>query len=42
VRQHARLEHARAHSDVYLDTSDLLPEQVQARVLAYLQTLQEE
>mgnify|MGYP001163436487 FL=1 len=32
-----RLRHARAHADLYVDTSDLPPEQVQAQVLAFLQ-----
>jgi len=35
--QHQRLRHARAHSDFYLDTSDLTPEEVRTRVLAFLQ-----
>lgn len=31
-----RLAHARAHADYYVDTSDLTPEQVAERVLAFL------
>jgi deoxyadenosine/deoxycytidine kinase len=35
--QHHRLRHARAHCDLYLDTSDLAEEQVLARALAFLE-----
>ncbi len=35
--QHARLAHARAHADLYLHTDDLNPQEVLARVLAYLE-----
>ncbi|MGC9347794.1 MAG: hypothetical protein ACP5JG_06625 [Anaerolineae bacterium] len=31
-----RLAHARAHCDLYVDTSDLTPEEVLERVLGYL------
>ena len=34
--QHARLAHARQRCDFYLDTSDLTPAEVQARVCAFL------
>jgi hypothetical protein len=37
AEQHSRLTHARLHCTLYLDTSDLTPEEVQARVLAFLQ-----
>ncbi len=38
AEQRQRLAHAHAHSDFYLDTSNLTPEEVQVRVLAFLQT----
>lgn len=37
AEQQRRLTHAYAHCDLYLDTSDLTPEEVQTRVLAFLQ-----
>ena len=36
-RQKARLEHARAHSDLYLDTDDMSEEEVLARVVEFLE-----
>ena len=36
--QQLRLSHARAHCTFYLDTSNLTPEEVQARILAFLQS----
>jgi thymidylate kinase len=38
--QHRRLRHARAHCDLYLPTSDISEEQVLARVVEFLQTLE--
>ncbi len=35
--QAERLAHARAHCDLYLDTNELSAEEVQARVLTFLQ-----
>lgn len=35
--QHTRLHHARQHCDLYLDTSNLTPAQVQEQVLDFLQ-----
>ncbi|RMG98956.1 MAG: hypothetical protein D6706_06420 [Chloroflexi bacterium] len=35
--QHKRLAHARQHCDYYLDTSNLSPEEVQKKVLQFLQ-----
>jgi chloramphenicol 3-O-phosphotransferase len=35
--QHQRLTHAHAHADFYIDTSRLTPEEVLAKVLAFLQ-----
>jgi deoxyadenosine/deoxycytidine kinase len=35
--QHRRLAHARQHCDLYLDTSHLTPDQVQAQVFSFLQ-----
>ena len=35
--QNQRLTHARQHCDYYLDTSNLPPAQVQARVLSFLE-----
>ncbi len=37
-----RLAHARRHCDLYVDTSDLSPEEVLARVLAFLESRSEE
>lgn len=37
--QHQRLSHAHAHADLYVDTSNLTPQEVQERVLAFLQTM---
>jgi deoxyadenosine/deoxycytidine kinase len=37
--QNRRLAHARTHCDLYLDTSDLEPAEVQKRVLVFLQEL---
>lgn len=37
ANQHQRLHHAHTHADLYVDTSDLTPQQVQAQVLAFLQ-----
>lgn len=36
AEQHARLAHARAHCDFYLDTSELSPRQVREAVFAFL------
>ncbi len=38
--QNERLAHARAHCDLYIDTSDLSPEAVGERVLGFLADLQ--
>lgn len=38
--QHGRLEHARAHTDLYLDSSALTAEQVAARVIAFVRDRQ--
>jgi hypothetical protein len=37
--QNRRLAHAREHCDLYLDTSTLAPDEVQKRVLEFLQDL---
>jgi hypothetical protein len=37
--QHHRLRHARSHCDLYLPTEDLSQEEVLARVLEYMQSL---
>jgi shikimate kinase len=39
AEQQQRLAHARAHCHLYLDTSALTPEEVQAQVLAFLQEI---
>lgn len=39
AEQQRRLAHARAHADLYLDTSTMSPEAVQARALAFLRSL---
>jgi chloramphenicol 3-O-phosphotransferase len=36
AEQHSRLAHARAHCDLYLDTSHLAPTAVLEQVLAFL------
>lgn len=37
AEQHRRLAHARKHCHLYVNTNELTPQQVQARVLAFLQ-----
>ena len=37
AEQHERLAHAREHCDLYVDTSDLMPDEVNGRVLGFLQ-----
>jgi ATPase subunit of ABC transporter with duplicated ATPase domains len=37
AEQHHRLRNARQHADLYIDTNNLTPEQVLARVLAFLE-----
>jgi hypothetical protein len=39
-QQQFRLRHARAHCDLYLDTDDLLEEEVLARVVEFLEVRQ--
>lgn len=39
AEQQARLAHARAHADFFLDTSELNPTQVQRAVLTFLHSL---
>lgn len=39
AEQHTRLAHARAHCDLYLDTSSLTPAEVQSVVLTFLALL---
>ncbi|MBK8988061.1 MAG: hypothetical protein IPM39_18665 [Chloroflexi bacterium] len=38
AEQHQRLSHAHAHAHFYLDTSGLTPQEIQAKVLAFLRT----
>lgn len=40
-RQNERLSHAREHADFYIDTSSHTPEEIQAKVLSFLDGVRE-